>query len=152
MMRKFILLIVLVLIAIQFYRPHKNNNSQESQNDFLVVENLPKPVAKIFKNSCYDCHSNYTNYRWYDNIAPISWYIDRKIQRGKLSLNFSKWRTYEIWQRRLFFQGGMIYDINIKRMPPKSYLLLHPEAKIIEKKRELIAKWIESVDLMKESF
>jgi uncharacterized membrane protein len=152
MMRKFILLIALVLIAIQIYRPHKNNNSQESQNDFLVVETPPKPVAKIFKNSCYDCHSNHTNYRWYDNIAPISWYVDKKIKRGKFSLNFSNWGSFEPWQRRLFLQGGIIYDININKMPPKSYLLLHPEAKITEKERALIAKWIESVDLMKESF
>jgi hypothetical protein len=151
-MKKFILLVALLLIAIQFYRPYKNISTVESQDDFLLAENVPKLIAEIFKRSCYDCHSDHTNYKWYDNIAPLSWYVDKKIQRGKFSLNFSKWGSFETWQRRVFFQGGIIYDIDIDRMPPKSYLLLHPKAKISKKEKEQIAKWIESVDLTKESF
>ena len=149
-MKKFILFVAFILIAMQFYRPYKNDTKVESHDDFLLVENVPKPIAKILKNSCYDCHSDNTNYTWYDNIAPLSWYIDNKIKRGKFSLNFSKWRSFEPWQRRIFFQGGIIYDINIDRMPPKSYLSMHPKAKISEEEKKQIEKWIATVDLMKE--
>ncbi len=149
-MKIVVISLFILFIMIQFYRPHKNNNKVESPDDFLLVENVPKPIAKILKNSCYDCHSDNTNYRWYDNIAPFSWYIDKKIQRGKLSLNFSKWGSFEPWQRRLFFQGGIIYDIDIKRMPPKSYLLFHPDAKISQKEKKMIAEWIGTIDLTKE--
>jgi hypothetical protein len=150
MMKKFILLVVLLLVAIQFYRPDKNISPQESQDDFLVAENVPKDIAKIFKTSCYDCHSNHTNYTWFDNLAPISWYVDKKIKRGKFSLNFSKWGSFEPWQRRLFLQGGIIYDIDIDRMPPKSYVLLHPNAKISEEEKDQIETWVKTVDFMKE--
>lgn len=98
---------VTLFVTIQFYRPYKNVSLVENHNDFLIQENVPKNIAKIFKKSCYDCHSNNTNYAWYDNIAPISWYVDSKVKRGKLSLNFSKWGTFESWQRRLFLQGAI---------------------------------------------
>ncbi len=144
------LFIAIVFLSIQFYRPDKNSSDIESHKDFLSVENVPAPIARIFKNSCYDCHSNQTDYTWYDNIAPLSWYVDKNIKRAKFSLNFSEWGTFEAWQRRLFFQGGIIYDINIDRMPPKSYLTLHPKAKISSKEKREIEKWISTVDLMKE--
>jgi hypothetical protein len=150
MMKKFTLLVVLLLVSIQFYRPDKNISPQESQDDFLVAENVPKYIAKIFKTSCYDCHSNYTNYTWFDNIAPISWFVDKKIKRGKFSLNFSKWGSFEPWQRRLFLQGGIIYDIYIGRMPPKSYALLHSDANITKEEKDKIEAWVKTIDFMKE--
>lgn len=149
-MKKSILFIAIVFLSIQFYRPDKNNSDIKSHKDFLTVENVPAPIARIFKNSCYDCHSNQTDYRWYDNIAPLSWYVDKNIKRAKFSLNFSEWDTFEAWQRRLFFQGAIMYDIDTKRMPPKSYLALHPEAAISEQEKEAIAAWIATVDMMKE--
>ena len=144
------LFITIIFLAIQFYRPDKNSSDIESYKDFLIVENVPADIARIFKTSCYDCHSNQTDYAWYDNIAPFSWYVDKNIKRAKFSLNFSEWGAFEPWQRRVFFQGGIMYDINIDRMPPKSYLTLHPKAKISSEEKREIEKWISTVDLMKE--
>jgi len=141
---------LVLFIAVQVYRPEKNNGSPINGMDFLTAENVPPPIADIFQKSCYNCHSNHTDYAWYDNIVPFAWYIDRKIKRAKRSLNFSKWGAFEPWQRRLFLQGGIVYDIDTKRMPPKSYLALHPEAVISEQEKEAIAAWIATVDMMKE--
>jgi len=149
-MKKVSVFFLILLVGIQFYRPYKNNFEEGNSKDFLHVENVPKPIAKIFKKSCYDCHSDYTKYSWFDNIAPLSWYVDKNIKRAKFSLNFSKWGDFEPWQRRVFFQGGIMYDINIDRMPPKNYLSIHSEAKISQKERKEIEAWIATVDLMKE--
>ena len=80
-------------------------------------------------------------------LPPLSWYVDKNIKRAKFSLNFSKWGEFEPWQRRVFFQGGMMYDIDIDRMPPENYLLTHPEAKISQKQREQMKEWIATVDM-----
>jgi len=144
------LFMVTFFLAMQFYRPEKNSGNIENNKDFLVVESIPKPIARILKTSCYDCHSDHTNYAWYDNIAPLSWYIDKKIKRAKLSLNFSKWGEFEPWQRRVFLQGGIFYDIDVGRMPPKSYLLLHQEAKISPSQKEMLLQWSRTLDLIKE--
>jgi len=149
-MKKVLVFLLILFVAMQFYRPYENSFVTVEKLDFLIVENVPAPIARIFKNSCYDCHSNQTDYALYDNIAPLSWIVDKNIQRGKFSLNFSKWGTFEPWQRRVFFQGGMMYDININKMPPKNYLLLHPNAKISNIERKQMEAWIATVDLMKE--
>src|SRR5574340_945670 len=33
--------------------------------------------------ACFDCHSNETKWRWYSNIAPISWLIQRDVDSGR---------------------------------------------------------------------
>ncbi|SFV70013.1 hypothetical protein MNB_SV-3-630 [hydrothermal vent metagenome] len=100
--------------------------------------------------SCYDCHSNNTEYKWYDNIAPLSWYVDNNILKAKFSLNFSKWGEFPSWRRLLFFQGAIPYDIETKKMPPKSYTFMHPDAKISLDEKKQISKWISSIDFTKE--
>ena len=87
-MKKVLAFFLIFFLAMQFYRPDKNSSNMESHKDFLTVENVPAPIARIFKTSCYDCHSNQTDYAWYDNIAPLSWYVDKNIKRAKFSLNF----------------------------------------------------------------
>jgi len=139
-----------VLVAIQFYRPHENSSTKPVPHDFLKVEQAPARIAKIFKTSCYDCHSNTTEYAWYDNIAPLSWYVDKHIQRGKFSLNFSQWRTWEPWRRRLFLQGAIMYDIKRDKMPPTGYRFTHPKATLSEIQKEQLQTWIDTIDLMKE--
>ncbi len=150
-MKLFLLIIITILVIIQLYRPLKNSSSTTAEaQDFLIVENVPQSLTKIFKNSCYDCHSNNTKYAWYDNIVPFSWYVSKNIKRAKFSLNFSEWGLLEPWQRRLFIQGGIPYDINIDKMPPQNYLIMHPEAKISDKEKKQIEAWISTIDLRKD--
>ncbi len=149
-MKIFLYILISIFIVMQFYRPDINNKQVKSFDDFLLAEDVPYNIATIFQRSCYDCHSNYTNYNWFDNIAPISWYIDKKIKRAKFSLNFSEWGKFEPWQRRLFLQGGISYDISIDRMPPKSYLILHPDARLNNRDKEMILEWISKIDFTKE--
>ena len=45
--------------------------------------------------SCFDCHSNETEWPWYSNIAPFSWRIQSHVDEGREVLNFSQWGTGE---------------------------------------------------------
>ena len=137
----------IMIIAIQCYRPYKNT-PQANEKDFLVYEEAPQEIGMLFKKACYDCHSNHTDYQWYDNIAPFSWIVDKNIKRAKLSLNLSKWGDFEPWQRRLFLQGGMVYDMSIDRMPPKNYLYFHPRAILNKEEKQKIKTWIGTLDFI----
>ena len=41
--------------------------------------------------ACYDCHSNETNTTWWEDIAPLSWWITNHVKEGRAALNFSEW-------------------------------------------------------------
>ena len=147
-MKKFVAVLFLLLVAIQFYNPYKKEPaSYLPKKDFVTFEKVPQNVASIIKKACYDCHSEESNLRFYDNVAPLSWYVARNIEKAKRSLNFSKWGAMEDWQRRVFLQGGIIYDIKTKRMPPRSYLFIHSDASISDRNIKLLKEWTDSLDL-----
>ena len=92
-MKKGITVLLIVVVLIQFIRPEKND-SKEGLNDISTVMNIPDEVKSIIKTSCADCHSNYTKYPWYSEIAPVSWYLAQHVNEGKEHLNFSEWTSY----------------------------------------------------------
>ncbi len=147
-MKKFAGVLFVFFVAIQFYNPYKKPpTTYLPKDDFVIFEKVPQKIAAIIKTACYDCHSQKPNLRLYDNVAPVSWYIERNIQKAKRSLNFSKWGRMEDWQRRVFLQGGIVYDIETDRMPPRPYLLMHPDAKISKKDIKLLKRWTSGLDL-----
>ena len=86
-----LLSILCVLVVIQFFRPSKNTSEELSNNDILKTETLPRDVSQILVTSCYDCHSNNTNYPWYNEITPVNFFLDNHVKDGKKHLNFSEW-------------------------------------------------------------
>ncbi len=82
------LLLIAVLIILQFFQPEKNSGPSTS-DDLIQVLAVPESIANVLRSSCYDCHSNQTNYPWYNRISPVSWYLSKHISMGKEELNFS---------------------------------------------------------------
>ena len=91
-----------------------------------------------------DCHSNSTNYPWYSEIAPASWYLAQHVNEGKEHLNFSEWAAYNKDQ-----QAHILKDIkevlNDREMPLKSYLLIHKDAKLTENQYQILYDWVNSI-------
>lgn len=118
-MNWFIPLTLIVFIAIQFIPPKLTYNSINKEK-----LNLPVKVASILQNSCFDCHSNQGNLKWYDNIAPVSWLVNSDIKKAKSVLNFSEWNQLTEKEKT----GKLYYSLNkilSNEMPLKSYKLLH---------------------------
>ena len=103
----------------------------------------PKKVMNILKRSCYDCHSNYTTYPWYDRIAPASWFVKNHVKKGREVVNFSVWNNYEIKKQKFFIKK--LEKSIIIRMPMPSYLWLHKEATLSKEDKKLLKKWGESL-------
>jgi len=139
---------LILIVAIQWYRPHKNVQSQATPSDFLVYEKAPEDVKTLYTKSCYDCHSNYTDYKWFDHIAPISWYVDRNIKNGSFALNFSNWEHITDLEKEIMF-AAIPFNINSERMPTTNYIKIHPEARLSEEEKSKMITWLIQV---KEKF
>ena len=40
--------------------------------------------------ACYSCHSNETSTYWFEDVAPLSWWITNHVKDGRAKLNFSE--------------------------------------------------------------
>lgn len=135
--------LLLILVLIQFIQIDKTNPEYPPQNDFLAVEQPDKAIADMFENACYDCHSYKTQYPWYTNIAPISWWIKGHIKGGRQNLNFSEWATYD-GKKRSHKMEEIVEEVSERHMPMKSYTFLHPEAKLSDDDINAIVEWVKS--------
>jgi hypothetical protein len=84
-------------------------------------------------DACFDCHSNLTKWRWYSNVAPMSWLVQRDVDGGRSALNFSEWdRPQDVGLDEVTeaIRGGS--------MPPWFYTPLHPNAKLSSAEKEVL--------------
>src|SRR5262245_9384269 len=94
-----------------------------------VTQNAPWPNAEaeaIARRSCYDCHSNETNWPLYTYVAPMSWLVRSDGERGRDALNFSTWDTSEGKPE------DAIERVRKKSMPPDRYTLAHRDTSLSE--------------------
>lgn len=84
--------------------------------------------------ACFDCHSNETKFPWYASIAPPSLLMGNHITEGRDNMNFSDWDNY-------YLEYDEIEEQIVEgEMPPGSYLLMHPEARLSDaEKQQLLA-------------
>lgn len=142
-MKKFFKLkyLIVLLVLIQLYRPSKNELEIESKTNIFVSEMVPQEVQDILKTSCFDCHSNNTVYPWYNNVAPVSWWIDHHVEEAKKELNFDAWGSYSLKRRNHKLEE--IKELLVKgEMPLESYLWVHKEAKLNENRINTMVDWI----------
>jgi hypothetical protein len=143
-LKRLLLLLLLVFIVIQFFRPAKNISEGISANDITKAYAVPQDVQTIFKTSCYDCHSNNTAYPWYNKIQPVAWWLADHVNEGKRELNFSEFASYRIGR-----QYKKLEEINEQvkegEMPLSSYTLIHTDAKLNDQQKISLATWVESV-------
>ncbi|PHK05192.1 hypothetical protein VF10_37960, partial [Nostoc linckia z13] len=69
---------VLVVFALmQCYQPKQGAGAAEVEPQSIgAVHKIPGQVAGILERSCYDCHSNTTDYPWYSYVQPVGWWLE----------------------------------------------------------------------------
>jgi hypothetical protein len=136
---------LIILLLIQFYHPARNIGfEQDLTADFTRVYTVPKNVETILRTSCYDCHSNKTDYPWYSNIQPVRFFMDSHIKEGKENLNFNEWGNYSK-RRQNSKLKSMSKEIQENEMPLASYTLLHKNAVLSNIQKEEVMNWISSL-------
>ena len=125
---KIIAIIALVgFVGIQFIPTERNQSYTVPETDFMLVHNVPETIQKKLQVSCYDCHSNNTQYPWYNKIQPAAWFLEDHIKEGKAELNFNEWDSLSS-RRKSSKLRSIIKQIESGEMPLDSYTLIHSEA------------------------
>ena len=144
MKKRYLLFIIIGLVVfIQVIRPTKNI-SKDFTNDYTTAMDVPMDVQEIIKTSCADCHSNYTQYPWYAEIAPVSWYLAEHVNDGKEHLNFSEWNVYNNEQKNHVIDE-IEEVLNEHEMPLESYIWIHKEAALTSIQHQKLIDWIASI-------
>jgi hypothetical protein len=120
--------------AIQFVPVERVNPPVES--DIAA----PDEVKKILRRSCYDCHSNETRWPWYARVAPVSWLISSDVSEGRREVNFSVWSQFTGARRARKFKE-IVEQVEGNKMPQWYYVLLHPDAKLEARDKDILLNW-----------
>lgn len=147
---KIVAIIALIaLIVIQFFPKKYNRSETVPTSDFIAIYNPPKEVEGILRASCYDCHSNNTEYPWYNKIQPVNWYLADHVEEGKSKLNFSEFGDYST-KRGNHKLEEVIKEVKNDKMPLESYTLIHSDAKLNAQQKESLITWIKSINHTKQ--
>ena len=138
--KKVLIVLLVVFIIIQFFRPKKNVQTTISSNDIVAHMAVPVNVQNILYKACYDCHSNNTTYPWYAEVQPAAWWLDDHIKEGKKELNFNEFASFRL--RRQFHKLEEITEVvKSKEMPLESYTVIHSDADLTQEERETLISW-----------
>ncbi len=133
--------LLIVFVGIQFIPTKLNQSNARSTDDITTVYRVPDTIQHILKTSCYDCHSNNTDYPWYNKIQPVRWLLQQHIEGGKAELNFSEFGSYSKRRQKSKLKS-MLSQIKDNEMPLWSYTIIHQNAKITKKEKSKLIKWI----------
>ena len=141
-MRKIVKVILLLALAafvvMQFIRPDKNESGYETVKTFESETFVKDKLAVMLKAKCYDCHSNQTEYPWYAEIAPASYWLSDHVKDGKKHFNVSAWEQYSA-KKKDHKLDELIEMVEDGEMPLDSYTWLHDD--ITNDEKEALIKW-----------
>ncbi len=143
-LKKILILLLAVFVIAQFFGPDKNTGEVGSVNAFMEETNPPDEVIMILKQACFDCHSDFTRYPWYNNITPVNYWLDGHIDHAKGELNFSKWSSYSI-KRKDHKMEEVIEMVEKKEMPLPSYTWTHKDAILTDVQINSVKDWANRV-------
>jgi Haem-binding domain len=108
-----------------------------------MTQDAPWPdgrARELATASCYDCHSNQTRWPLQTFVAPFSWMTARDVEQGRDKLNFSTWDQ----------DDGEADDaadaVTDATMPPRRYVLAHPDAALSDAERQILVEALEAMD------
>jgi hypothetical protein len=138
-MRRVLLGVVLVVLilavaiqAVPYGRNHTNPSSRaEPRWDSERTRGLTV-------RACFDCHSNETVWPWYSNLAPVSWLIQRDVDEGRKTLNFSE------WDRRQDEAREAAKTVRKGEMPPWFYAAIQPHARLMAAEQDALVRGLEA--------
>lgn len=129
-----------VLAVLQFVPSGLPSTEPPPSSDLLANAAVPETVRALLKTSCYDCHSVETRYPWYSHVAPVSWLVAKDVREGREELNFSDWTT--LARRKKVTRLEDIKEMVLEGdMPMPIYTVMHPDARLTDEQRKLIADW-----------
>ncbi|MFV8371045.1 heme-binding domain-containing protein [Flavobacterium sp. LB2P74] len=141
--KKIFFVALIIFLLMQLYQPVRNVNPEQDMTvDFTKAYDVPNNVATILRTSCYDCHSNNTDYPFYSYVQPVRFLMEKHIKEGKENLNFNEFGTYSKRKQENKLDA-IVKQIKSNEMPLVSYTLFHKNAKLSSKQKNEVVDWID---------
>ena len=151
MIKKILISLLVALIVLQAFRPAKNLSGDRSK-DISTFYKVPTEVQTILDRSCADCHTNKTNYPWYSEVQPISWWLSDHVNDGKKHFNLNNFANLRIAVQNHKLEE-LIDEIKEGEMPLESYTLIHTNAKLSDDEKVLVTNWAQGImDSLKANY
>jgi hypothetical protein len=133
-------ILFLLFAGVQFVRPARVNPAGVAGQSLEEHAHVPPEVAGVLKRSCMDCHSNRTDWPWYSNVAPVSWFVIDHVNHGRRHLNFSKWGEYDRREANNHLRD-ICRTAKSGFMPLDSYTLVHRGARLSTADVRTLCAW-----------
>lgn len=136
--------VIVALVLMQLYRPARTNPEVEPGHSIEALLDVDHAGFAVIRQACFDCHSNETDWPWYTNVAPVSWFVIDHVDHAREHMNFSEWA-------RLDAEGAehkleeICEEVEEGEMPLASYKLMHPEGRLTDEQTEEICRWTAAV-------
>lgn len=138
------LAILVVLVGLQFIPTRSNQSKEVSSTDFILTYKVSGEVGRVLHTSCYNCHSNNTDYPWYSRVQPIGWFLENHINQGKAELNFSEFGSYSVRKQKSKL-SSMANQIEKDEMPLSSYTLIHRDARLSKEGKKALVDYFNAL-------
>ena len=133
-------LLLLSFAGAQLVRPERANPPAAAGQSLEEHARVPPEVSGVLERSCMDCHSNRTDWPWYSNVAPTSWFVADHVNHGRRHLNFSRWGEYDR-RRADGLLGEICKTAKSGFMPLDSYTLVHRGARLTPSDVRALCRW-----------
>jgi hypothetical protein len=135
--------LTVVFAAIQFYRPERTNPPEQASQTIFADPVVWRDAPPAVERACLNCHSHRTKWPWYSHVSPASWFMAGHVREGREHMNLSDWQDYDQIQKAGLLQD-ICKEVRAGAMPLRSYLLLHPGARLSAEDRQIICAWTEA--------
>ena len=141
---KILVVLISLFMVSQFLSPKKNQSGLYAVNQFFLDTNTPKEVQILLKEACFDCHSDQTDYPWYNSITPVNYWLNSHVKEGKKHFDVSKWASYST-KKKDHKLDELIEEIEEREMPLASYTWTHKEAQLTDAQVQSLVDWARNV-------
>jgi hypothetical protein len=119
---------LLLLVACRYDNP-------PATREIAWIDQETEDLARV---ACYDCHSNETDWKWYHHAPIVGSLVTGEVHRARCELNFSHWdfAQDDAWEAPEKVREG--------EMPLGGYTTFHPDAKLTDDEREILAAGLEA--------
>ncbi|MEW6411049.1 MAG: heme-binding domain-containing protein [Candidatus Zixiibacteriota bacterium] len=100
-------------------------------------------IKPIFEKSCFDCHSQNTEYPWYHSLPLIGGMMDDHIKEGREHLDLSNDFPFTGKESLPELLDDIKKEIAEEKMPLWSYRLMHWGTLIEGAQQDSVFSWIE---------
>jgi cytochrome c len=112
----------------------------DEANPIMKGSTVPAQVRTILASKCADCHSVQTKSPFYGRLAPVSWLMERDINRGRQAMNIALWDSYSADQQQTF-AAKIVQETREHEMPLLQYRMIHWNSRVTGTEIRTLADW-----------